>query len=158
MTLSNGPAATSTLEVVNIPSPAAVRQAAIVVAVEGAALLAVALTLVVRHVSGVEDQPWLSGYGTAGWFTVMGAGVLVAAWALWTGRRWGRGIAVFAQLLLLPVAWYMGVGSQRWLYAIPTALAAIAALALLFSPATLQWLTAQDDSAASADNSGPDTR
>ena len=127
-----------------------------VVALEGAALIGVAAVLVVRHVAGVEDQPWLSGYGTAGWFALMGAGVLTAGWALWTGRRWGRGIAVFAQLLLLPVAWYMGVGSQRWLFAVPIGLVALATLVLLFSPSTLQWLGAQDS--ASADNSGPDTR
>ncbi len=140
------------------------------VALEGAVLAVVALTLVVRHLGGVEDQPWLSGYGTAAWFVIMGCAVLAAAWALWTGRRWGRGIAVFAQLLLLPVAWYMGVGSQQWLYAIPVGLVALVTLALLFSPSTLQWLGAQDspaaddrpgggpDSPASADNSGPDTR
>ena len=140
-----------------VPAPATVRQAAVAVALEGAALVVVALTLVVRHLGGVEDQPWFSGYGTAGWFAIMGAAVLAAGWALWTGRRWGRGIAVFAQLLLLPVAWYMGVGSHQWLYAVPVALVALAALALLFSPSTLQWLGAQDSS-ASADNSGPDTR
>jgi hypothetical protein len=140
-----------------VPSPAAVRQAAIVVSLEGAALVVVALTVAVRHLGGVEDQPWLSGYGTAGWFAIMGSAVLAAGWALWTGRRWGRGIAVFAQLLLLPVAWYMGVGSHQWLYAVPVALVALAALALLFSRSTLQWLGAQDSS-ASADNSGPDTR
>jgi hypothetical protein len=140
-----------------VPSPASVRQAAIIVALEGAALLVVAVALVVRHLSGVEDQPWLSGYGTAAWFTVMGAGVIAAGRALWAGRHWGRGIAVFAQLLLLPVAWYMGVGSQQWVYAVPVALAAVATLALLFSPSTLQWLSAHDD-AASADKSGPDTR
>ena len=140
-----------------VPSPASVRQAAVVVSLEGAALVVVALTLAVRHLGGVEDQPWLSGYGTAGWFAIMGSAVLAAGWALWTGRRWGRGIAVFAQLLLLPVAWYMGVGSHQWLYAVPVALVALAALGLLFSPSTLQWLAAQD-SAASADNSGPDTR
>src|ERR1700754_461375 len=139
-----------------VRSPSTVRQAAVVVALEGAALVGVAAVLVVRHLAGVEDQPWLSGYGTAAWFAIMGAGVLASGWALWTGRRWGRGIAVFAQLLLLPVAWYMGVGSQRWLYAVPIALVALATLALLFSPSTLQWLGAQD-SAASADNSGPDT-
>jgi hypothetical protein len=139
-----------------VPSPSTVRQAAVVVALEGVALIGVAAVLVVRHVAGVEDQPWLSGYGTAGWFALMGAGVLTAGWALWTGRRWGRGIAVFAQLLLLPVAWYMGVGSQRWLFAVPIALVALATLVLLFSPSTLQWLGAQDS--ASADNSGPDTR
>jgi hypothetical protein len=140
-----------------VPSPAPVRQAAIVVSLEGAALVVVALTLAVRRLGGVEDQPWLSGYGTAGWFAIMGSAVLAAGWALWTGRRWGRGIAVFAQLLLLPVAWYMGVGSHQWLYAVPVALVALAALALLFSRSTMQWLGAQDSS-ASADNSGPDTR
>jgi hypothetical protein len=140
-----------------VPSPSTVRQAAVVVALEGAVLVGVAVVLVVRHLAGVEDQPWLSGYGTAAWFAIMGAGVLAAGWALWTGRRWGRGIAVFAQLLLLPVAWYMGVGSQRWLYGVPVGLAALATLALLFSPSALQWLGAQDSS-AKADNSGPETR
>jgi hypothetical protein len=140
-----------------VPSPSTVRQAAVVVALEGAALIGVAAVLVVRHLGGVRDQPWLSGYGTAAWFVIMGAGVLAAGWALWTGRRWGRGIAVFAQLLLLPVAWYMGVGSQRWVYAIPVGVVALATLALLFAPSTLQWLGTQD-SPASADNSGPDTR
>lgn len=139
-----------------VPSPSTVRQAAVVVGLEGVALIGVAAVLIVRHLAGVEDQPWLSGYGTAGWFAIMGTGVLAAGWALWTGRRWGRGIAVFGQLLLLPVAWYMGVGSQRWLYAIPVGLVALATLGLLFSPSTLQWLGAQDS--ASADNSGPDTR
>lgn len=61
------------------------------------------------------------------------------------GRRWGRGIAVFAQLLLLPVTWYIGVGSHQWLYAVPIALVALVTLVLLFSPATLQWLGAVDD-------------
>lgn len=139
-----------------VPAPSTVRQAAVVVLLEGAVLVAVAVVLVVRHLAGVEDQPWLSGYGTAAWFAVMGVGVLAAGWALWTGRRWGRGIAVFAQLLLLPVAWYMGVGSQRWLYGVPVGVVALITLGLLFSPSTLQWLGAQDS--ASADNSGPDTR
>jgi peptidoglycan/LPS O-acetylase OafA/YrhL len=142
-----------------VPSPTTVRRAAVVVSLEGAALVVVAVVVVVRHLAGVEDQPWLSGYGTAGWFVVMGWAVLAAGWALWTGRRWGRGIAVFAQLLLLPVAWYMAVGSHQWLYGIPVALVALVTLALLFSPSALRWLGAQDSrDSANADNCGPDTR
>jgi peptidoglycan/LPS O-acetylase OafA/YrhL len=140
-----------------VPSPSTVRQAAIVVALEGAALVAVALVVVVRHLGGVEDQPWLSGYGTAAWFAIMGSAVLASGWALWTGRRWGRGLAVFAQLLLLPVAWYMAVGSNQWLYGVPVGLVALGTLALLFSPSALQWVGAQDSS-ASAESSGPETR
>ena len=124
-------------------------------ALEGVAGLAAAVVYLVSGFSG-SDEPGLNKFGTAAWFAIIGGAVLTAGWALWTGRRWGRGIAVFAQLLLLPVAWYMAVGSQQWLYGIPVALVAVVTLVLLFSRSTLEWLA--QDSAASADNSGPDTR
>lgn len=139
-----------------VPSPTVVRQAAALVALEGVAGLLAAVVYVVSGFAG-SDEPGLNKFGTAAWFAIIGGGVLAAGWALWTGRRWGRGIAVFAQLLLLPVAWYMAVGSNQWLYGIPVALVAVITLVLLFSRSTLEWLGAQD-SAASADNSGPDTR
>ena len=113
-------------------------------AVEGVALVAVAVVLLVRAFGGAHEVS-ISGYGTSGWFVIMGAILLTAAWALWTGRRWGRGIAVFAQLLLLPVAWYVAVGSGQWSYGVPIALAAVAALALLFSPSAVQWLGQSSD-------------
>jgi hypothetical protein len=135
-----------------------VRQAAVLVALEGAAGLVAAVAFVIRGLAGA-DQSTVSGFGNAAWFAIVGAAVLAAGWALWTGRRWGRGVAVFAQLLLLPVTWYIAVGSHQWLYGIPIAVVALATLALLFSPSALQWLGAQDSrDSASADNSGPDTR
>jgi hypothetical protein len=85
----------------------------------------------------------------------MGSAVLAAGWALWSGRRWGRGIAVFAQLLLLPVAYWAAVDSGRWAFGVPVALVALIVLGLLFSPSALAWAT---QCSASADNSGPDTR
>jgi peptidoglycan/LPS O-acetylase OafA/YrhL len=141
---------------VTVPSPTTVRQAAVLVTLEGLAGLVAAAVYVVSGFSG-SDQPGLNFFGTAAWFAIIGGGVLAAGWALWTGRRWGRGLAVFAQLLLLPVTWYVAVGSHQWLYGIPVAAVALITLVLLFSPSALQWLGAQD-SAASADNSGPDTR
>lgn len=126
------------------------------VALEGVALVVVGAVLLARAFAGAHEKS-ISGYGTALWFAVMGAALFTAAWALWTGRRWGRGIAVFAQLLLLPVAWYVAVGSQQWAYGVPVAVVAVLALALLFSPSALQWLSAQDP-AASSDSSSPDTR
>ncbi len=128
------------------------------VALEGVALVVVAAILVARAIGGAHEKA-ISGYGTAVWYVVMGAAVFAAGWALWTGRRWGRGLAVFAQLLLLPIAWYIAVGSQQWAYGVPVALVAAGVLALLFSPSALQWAsasTAQDS--ARADNSGPETR
>ena len=135
-------------------SPTTVRAAAALVGLEGAAGVAAAAVFLIRGLSGA-DQHIVNGFGNAAWFAVIGAALLTAAWALWTGRRWGRGIAVFAQLLLLPVTWYVGVGSHRWFYGIPVAVVALAALVLLFAPATLRWLV---DDSASAESSGPDTR
>ena len=106
------------------------------------------------------DQHVVSGFGNAAWFALVGAAVLAAGWALWTGRRWGRGIAVFAQLLLLPVTWYIGVGSHQWFYAVPVAAVALAHRWCCCSARRhcSGWRQTTSDSAASADNSGPDTR
>lgn len=128
----------------NVPAPSTVRQAAVVVTLEGAALVIVAAVLVVRAIGGAYEY-FISGYGTASWYVVMGAGLFAAGWALWTGRRWGRGIVVFAQLLLLPVAYYIAAGSQQWAYGIPVALVALAALALLFSPSAVEWAQTSGD-------------
>jgi hypothetical protein len=144
---------------VTVPSPTTVRQAAVLVALEGMAGLAASVVYLISGFGGA-NEPGLNKFGTAAWFAIIGGCVLAAAWALWTGRRWGRGVAVFAQLLLLPVSWYMGVGSHQWAYAIPIAVVAIVTLVLLFSPSAVQWLGAQDPGpdSAKADNSGPDTR
>lgn len=138
--------------------PATVRGAGLIVAVQGAAGLLVAAVLLIRAIGGA-DQRVVNGFGTALWFVVAGGAVLAAGGALVTGRRWGRGLAVFAELLLLPVAWYLTAGSHRALFGIPLAAAALTALALLFSPATLRWLSRDDQpGSASAANSGPDSR
>ncbi|MGB3896887.1 MAG: hypothetical protein WA942_21875 [Mycolicibacter sinensis] len=118
--------------------PRAVRGAGLIVAVQGVAGLAVAATLVVRAVAGA-DQRVVNGYGTAAWFALVGAAVLASGWGLLRGRRLGRGIAVFLNLTLLPVAWYLGVGSHRWGYGVLVGAAAVAVLAALFSPAALRW-------------------
>ncbi len=125
-------------------------------ALEGAAALIAAVVFVVRAFAGA-DQHVVSGFGNAAWFAVIGAAVLAAGWALWTGRRWGRGIAVFAQLLLLPVTWYIGVGSHQWFYAVPVAVVAVIDAGAVVQPAGAAVADVQDSS-ASADNSGPDTR
>jgi peptidoglycan/LPS O-acetylase OafA/YrhL len=124
-------------------APAPVRIAGAVVAAEGAAALLAAVLLVIRGLAGA-DQRVVNGFGTAGWFLIVGAGVLAAGWALWTGRHWGRGLAVFAQLLLLPVAWYLAVGSHRPAFGIPVGVVAVGTLALLFSPPALRWISGRD--------------
>ena len=127
--------------------PATVRYAGYLAAAEGAAGLIVAAVYLVAALTGagrglVRGPSGAENFsaGTAAWFAVMGAGVGAAGVALITGRRWGRGLAVFANLLLLGVAWYIH-GSDQPLYAALVAVAALVVLGLLFSPAAVQWVT-----------------
>ena len=125
---------------------------------QGATGLVLAAVLLIRGLGGA-DQRVVNGFGTAAWFALVGAAVLAAGGALLVGRRWGRGLAVFAELLLLPVAWYLAVGSHRPLVGIPVGVVALAALALLFSPPALRWVARGDQRGpASSANSGPDSR
>ena len=131
-------------------TPSVVRAAGALVAVEGVVALVVAVIYLVHAVSGTNQDvvrgPALGGFGyaTAGWFTIIGGAVLTAGWALLTGRRWGRGIAVFANLLLLGVAWYIR-GSDQPLYAALVAGLAVVTLGLLFSPPAVRWVTRTPD-------------
>jgi hypothetical protein len=139
-------------------APSTVRSAGIIVTAQGAAALVVAAILAVRGLAGA-DQHVVNGLGTALWFLLVGAAVLAAGRALVTGKRWGRGLAVFTQLLLLPVAWYLGVGSHRPAMGIPVGLAALTTLGLLFSASAVRWAAGGDQrGSASAANSGPDNR
>ncbi|MGV0741660.1 hypothetical protein [Mycolicibacterium sp. XJ870] len=122
--------------------PPSVRYAGFLTAAEGVAAFVMAVVLLVRAVGGA-DQSVVSGYGTAIWFVLIGAGVLAGGWALMTGRRWGRGIAVLTNLLLLPVAWYV-VTSHHVVYGVLVALLALLTLGILFSPSAVQWVTSRD--------------
>lgn len=125
-------------------TPPAVRRAGYLAAAEGVVGLLVALILLVRGLAGA-DQRVVGGPSLAVCFALVGVGVLAGGWALVRGRRWGRGVAVFANLLLLPVSWYIAVDSHRWGYGIPVAILALGVLGLLFSPAAVRWIAARDD-------------
>lgn len=133
------------------------RAAGLIVAVQGATALVVAVILLLRALGGA-DQHVVNGFGTAVWFAVVGTGVLTAGWALTVGKRWGRGPAVFVELLLLPVAWYLAVGSDRPWAGIPLGVVALIVLALLFSPAALRWISdGHQRGSANSAGAGPDT-
>ena len=137
--------------------PAAVRGAGLIVAVQGVTGVVVAAVLLIRAIGGAS-QRGNNVFGTSAWFALAGGAVLAAGWALLAGRRWGRGLAVFAELLLLGVAYYLTTGSHRPLIGVPVAALSATVLALLFSPAALRWVAGEDQDPASAANSGPDTR
>ncbi|WIM87863.1 hypothetical protein PT015_24085 [Candidatus Mycobacterium wuenschmannii] len=138
--------------------PNSVRGAGAIVAAQGVAGLVAAVVLLVRAIGGA-GQRGNNVFGTAGWFAFAGGAVLAAGWALYSGRRWGRGLAVFAELLLLGVAYYLSTGSHRPAIGAPVAAVSLAVLALLFSPPALRWVSGDDyDGPASSDSADPETR
>ncbi|MFG1791466.1 hypothetical protein [Nocardia sp. NPDC049149] len=119
--------------------PTTVRGAGGLVTLEGAVAVTVALVLIMRGLLG-HDQSATSGYGTAAWFGILGGGVLAAGIGLLFGKRWGRAIAVIAQLLLLPVAWSLLTDSHQPVFGTLLAVVAVGALVLLFAPPSTRWM------------------
>ncbi len=96
--------------------------------------------LFVRALGGHrEETVVISGYGTAVWFAILGGGLLAAGIGLLRGRRWGRGLVVIAELLLLFVAWYVGVGSGQYLAGVVLAVVCATALVSLFRRDAVEW-------------------
>jgi hypothetical protein len=73
----------------------------------------------------------------------MGSGLLAGGVARIPGRRGGRGIGVFANLLLLGVAWYLFTSHQAG-YGIAVAVLAVLTIGMLFTPSAVHWTTGQD--------------
>lgn len=121
--------------------PTTVRTAGALVALEGAVAVGVALVLVIRGLLG-HDQTVASGYGTAAWFLILGGAVLAAGIGLFWGKRWGRTIAIVAQLLLIPVAWTLLTDSHQPAFGAVLAVVVLGALVCLFAPATSEWMAA----------------
>ncbi|MEV6134533.1 hypothetical protein AB0L63_00385 [Nocardia sp. NPDC051990] len=119
--------------------PATVRGAGGLVALEGAVAVVVAIVLVVRGLLG-HDQSAVSGYGTAAWFGVLGGAVLAAGIGLFLGHRWGRAIAVIAQVLLLPVTWSLLTDSHQPVLGALLGIVVVSALVLVFAPASNRWM------------------
>jgi peptidoglycan/LPS O-acetylase OafA/YrhL len=112
--------------------------AALIVAVQGLAVLALGFALLVNSVVGNPDS--LVGAIFIGVLAAMGgAGLLLCAWGLRRRRRWSRSPALVWQLLMIPVGWYQVQGGLRWLGLSLVGVSALGAL-LLLVPATTQAL------------------
>ncbi|MFZ2511174.1 MAG: hypothetical protein WAW85_08825 [Gordonia sp. (in: high G+C Gram-positive bacteria)] len=123
--------------------PRTLRIAGGLVGIEGALGIAVAIYLVIRSLNG-HHEDFISGYGTALWFVLIGGGVLAGGLAIYRGRRWGRAIGVIAQILLIPVAWSLLTDSGLPVLGAPVLAVALVGLGLLFAPVSLQYLAAED--------------
>ncbi len=123
--------------------PRTLRIAGALVGIEGTIGVGVAIYLVIRALGGHHEN-FISGYGTALWFVLIGGGVLAGGSAIYRGRRWGRAIGVIAQILLIPVAWSLLTDSGLPVLGAPVLAVALVVLGLLFAPVSLQYLAAED--------------
>ena len=131
-------------------APITERIACYIAIAEGIIGIAFGIFLVVRGVTGnqgdsiVTDQASravAAGYGTAVLFFIFFGAVLAAGVSLLRGGRWGRGLIIFFNLILLGCAWYI-VTAGLITIAIVVALIAICALVFSFHPKTLEWAKA----------------
>ncbi|MEU3739065.1 hypothetical protein AB0E78_18515 [Streptomyces sp. NPDC032198] len=122
------------------PRPGRLTAAAALAALEGVALIAAGVYMLVMGLAGDPDNP---EQATTGGITLIVLALLplLAARGLLRRRSWSRGPAIITQIMALPVAWQL---LQADSMAIPggIALAAVAvtALVLLVNPATTEAL------------------
>nr|WP_246469908.1 hypothetical protein [Streptomyces olivoverticillatus] len=114
--------------------------AAALAALEGVAILAGGIYLLVMGVTGTPDS---ARQAVTGGLTVIALAALplLAARGLWLLRRWSRGPALATQIMALPVAWTLASAGGALIAAgVALGLVAVAALALLVNPTATQAL------------------
>jgi hypothetical protein len=104
--------------------PATIVVAAVLLALEG--LLGLGYAGVA--LAAVRMPRAVVGVGVTILMAVFGLLLLLVARGVFLGRRWSRGPAVVAQLILLPIAWSFRGGVTTW---ISVALAAVAIAVLV---------------------------
>ncbi|MFJ3232746.1 hypothetical protein [Streptomyces sp. NPDC086787] len=122
------------------PRPRRLTYAAMLAALEGAALLAGGVWMLVLGLGGDPDdrQQAVTGAIT---LVVLALLPLLAARGLLLRRGWSRGPAVITQIIALPVAYNLLKADSMAIPAgIALAVVAVAALVLLVNPATTQAL------------------
>lgn len=134
--------------------PTQVRLAGWISAAQGLIGVVAAIVLVIRAIGGHrEETVVISGYATAVWFVILGGGLLAAGLGLLRGRRWGRGLVLIAELLILVAvgssifgatgaALFGEVGVPIFVGAIILAVASAVALASLLRREAVEWYAA----------------
>ncbi|MFT4042913.1 MAG: hypothetical protein QM673_07115 [Gordonia sp. (in: high G+C Gram-positive bacteria)] len=115
-----------------------VRIAGLITAAEGVVAVLAAAVLVIRAATGHSAA--YNGYGTAAWLAIVFGAVVAGGVALMTGRRWGRAIALVAQILLLGVSYFFFTSHVAY-GGVPLSVVTLAVLILLFHPASLRWIS-----------------
>jgi hypothetical protein len=116
-------------------------QVAVAGALVGAqALVGIAVAAWFAVLAFAQDGP-VNGavLGEAGYFLVMGAGLLTVGVGLVLGRRWARTPAIVTQLLLLPFVYSLLGGSRQLLLGLLAGAIVLSAFLLLISEPSREW-------------------
>ncbi|MGK5547764.1 hypothetical protein ACSNOH_23945 [Streptomyces sp. URMC 127] len=123
------------------PRPARLTAAAALTGLQGLALAAAGLYLLVMGLLGKPDSPQQA---ETGGITVLALAVLplAAARGLWLRRRWSRGPAMATQMMALPVAWtlYNSGGGAMIAAAVALFVVSVGTLVLLVNPTATEAL------------------
>ncbi|OFN78244.1 MULTISPECIES: hypothetical protein [unclassified Corynebacterium] len=128
-------------------APGAVIAAAGIAVLQSIAVIIFGIFLVVRELTGAENDSMVSDSGAAGFvglgtaifvFIVFGF-VILASWAFVKGKRWGRGAIVLVEFILGAIAFQMFSGGSAALGAVTLASAAVVLYLLMMRPEAAQW-------------------
>jgi hypothetical protein len=119
------------------PGGRALATVALLVAMQGALLVAVALFYLVALVIARPDNV-AAAVGILVLAALGGIGLVLVARGLYVGRRWGRAPALVTQMIFIPVA--LGSFPQGWYVGAPLLVWAIAVTVLLFVPSVSEAL------------------
>lgn len=114
--------------------PATLRWAVALVLGEAVAGIAITAYLVVEDVTA-DASDRAGAIAVTGYFAAVAVLLAVLARALWRRRGWARGPAIFLQLMLAPIGYYMVAGGLAWL-GVPVLLGGLLGAVLLVAPAT----------------------
>ncbi|MCF3102860.1 hypothetical protein IPZ58_14855 [Streptomyces roseoverticillatus] len=122
------------------PRPARLTAAAALTGLQGLALAAAGIYLLVMGLLGKPDSPQQAETGGV---TVLALAVLplAAARGLWLLRRWSRGPAMATQIMAMPVAWTLYVAGGAMIAAAVALFAvALGTLVMLVNPTATEAL------------------
>ena len=131
-------------------APQPVLVAAALAVVQSIAVICFGIFLIVREVTGAENGSMVSdsgsgsfvGLGTALFIFIVFGFVIVGAWAMVKGKRWGRGAIILVELILTASSFQMFSGGSPLLGAVTLASAAVVIFLLMFVRASTEWAAA----------------
>ena len=131
-------------------APQPVLVAAALAVVQSIAVICFGIFLIVREVTGAENGSMVSdsgsgsfvGLGTALFIFIVFGFVIVGAWAMVKGKRWGRGAIILVELILAASSFQMFSGGSTILAVVTLLSSGVVIFLLMFVRASTEWAAA----------------